>query len=199
MAALVYTAIVVLELLVVAAEEGRKQCCQCVSIIHALFTECVRSISDFDEDDYDSFATNYSYIHGYYSYMLPCGGIVTSVRARGFCGRPDDVELRLLSFRRNNGYRSLTGPLLVSAHCDKNATADGRYEGYVSNDSLNYRVEPGHILAVFFNQDCEDLKCYFEPAVINKTSNYDVAFANSHIVWKNTNMSLFFFANITGS
>ena len=198
MVALIYTAVVVLELLVVAAEEGRKQCCQCVSI-HAVFTECVRSISDFDEDDYESFAANYSYIHGYYSYMLPCGGIVTSVRARGFCGRSYDVELRLLSFRRDNGYRSSAGPLLVSAQCNETATVNGSYEGYVSNNSLNYRVEPDHILAVFLHPDCEGWKCYFQPAVINKTSNYDVAFANSHIVWKNTNMSLFFFANITGS
>ena len=121
MVALIYIASVVLELLVVAAEEGRKQCRQCVSIIHALFTQCVRSISDFDEDDYESFAANYSYIHGLYIYMLPCGDIVTSVRARGFCGRTDDVELRLLSFRErsSNGYWSSTGPLLVSAQCNE--------------------------------------------------------------------------------
>ena len=53
---------------------------------------------------------------------------------------------------------------------------------------------------MLLNPDCEDSKCYFQPAVINKTSNYDVAFVNSHIVRENTNnMSLFFTANITGS
>ena len=172
----------------------------CVSI-HTLSTECVRRISEFDDDDYESLAAKPLEIHGYYSYTLPCGGIVTSIEARGFCGRPDNVELRLIIAQRrgDNGFRSSSGFALVPAQCNKTATVgDHHYEGYVSNDSLNFRVEPGHVLAVFLNPDCENEKCYFQPAFINESSNYDVAFADSHIEWSNINTSLFLFVNITG-
>ena len=87
----------------------------------------------------------------------------------------------------------------MPVQCNRTATVgDHHYEGYVSNNSLNMRVEPGHVLAVFLNPDCTNLKCYFQPAFINETSKYDVAFADSHLVWNVTNMSLFFSANITG-
>ena len=164
-------------------------------------TECVRSINEFEEDDYESLAAKPLEIRGYYSYTLPCGGIVTSVEARGFCGRPDDVELRLITARRQskNGFNSLSSVLFVSAQCNKTATVgDHHYEGYVSNDSLSFHVEPGHVLTVFLNPDCKNSKCYFQPGVINENSNYDVVFADSHIEWSDTNMSLFFSANITG-
>ena len=141
-------------------------------------------------------------IRGHYSYILPCGGIVTSVEARGFCGRSDDVELRLLSAQRrtDNGFRSSNGIALVSAQCNKTATVgDHHYEGYVRNNSLNLRVPPGYVLTLFLNPDCENRKCYFQPAVINESSKYDVVFADSHVVWSDTNMSLFFSANITGT
>ena len=68
-------------------------------------TECVRRIKEFEEDDYESLEAKPLEIHGYYSYILPRGGIVTSVEARGFCGRPDDVELRLLTFERQSNHR----------------------------------------------------------------------------------------------
>ena len=168
----------------------------CLSII--LSAECVRSIREYDEDDYESFAAKPLTVHGYYSYTLPCGGIVTSIEARGFCGRPDDVELRLLAFGRTVK-KSGSISSLVPVQCNKTATVGNRhYEGYVSNNSLNMRVEPGHILAVFLNPDCTKLKCYFQPAFINETSKYDVVFGDSHLVWNVTNMSLFFSANITG-
>ena len=172
----------------------------CASII--LSTECVRRIKEFEEDDYESLAAKPLEIHGYYSYTLPCGGIVTSVEARGFCDRPDGVELRLITFQRktSNRLRSSNNVALVSAQCNKTAIiGDHHYEGYVSNNSLNILVEPGHILAVFLNPDCENRRCYFQPAVINESSNYDVVFADSHIEWSDTNMSLFFSANITGA
>ena len=141
-------------------------------------------------------------IHGHYGYTLPCGGIVTSVEARGFCGRPDNVELRLLSAgRAENSFKTLSDVVFVPAQCNKSVTVDDHYEGYVSNTSLNIHVQPGHMLVVHFNPDCaEGLKCFFEPAVINNASNYDVVYADSHLVWSDpNNMSLFFSANITGA
>ena len=165
---------------------------------HSL-TECVRSIVEYDEDDYESLETKSLDIRGHYGYILPCGGIVTSVEARGFCGRPDNVELRLLSARQGEyTFKALSDVVFVSAQCNKTATVDDHYEGYVSNTSLNIHVQPGHMLVVYFNPDCEGLKCYFEPAVINNASNYDVVFADSHLVWSVPNISILFFANITG-
>ena len=139
-------------------------------------------------------------IRGHYGYILPCGGIVTSVEARGFCGRPDNVELRLLSAKRaDHAFKTLSDVVFVPVQCNKTATVNDYYEGYVSNTSLNIHVQPGHMLVVYFNPDCGRLQCYFEPAVINNASNYDVVFADSHLVWSVPNMSLFFSANITGA
>ena len=172
----------------------------CASVI--LSTECVRSINEFEEDDYESLGAKPLEIRGYYSYTLPCGGIVTSVEARGFCGRPDDVEIRLISAKRraDHGFTSVNGIALVSAQCNKTATVgDHHYEGYVRNNSLNLRVRPGHALTVLLNPECGNSKCYFQPAIVNKTSRYNVAFADGHFVWSDTNnISLFFSANVTG-
>ena len=171
----------------------------CASVI--LSTDCVRSINEFDDDDYESLGAKPLKIRGYYSYTLPCGGIVTSVEARGFCYRPDDVEIRLISAKRreDNGFTSVNDIALVSAQCNKTATVDNHYEGYVSNNSLNFRVGPGHTLSVFLNPECGDSKCFFQPAIVNKTSRYDVAYADDHFVWSDTNnISLFFSANVTG-
>ena len=163
-------------------------------------TECVRNINELVEHDYESLGAKPLEVHGYYSYTLPCGGIVTSVEARGICGRPDDVELRLLSFERNSnhGIRNFGSVSLVPAQCNKTATVGDHYEGYVRNNSLHFLVEPGHILAVFLNPDCNNSKCYFQPAFVNASSNYNVVFADSHIEWSDTNISLFFSTNITG-
>ena len=69
----------------------------------SLFAECVSSIREYDkEDENEMLEAKYLKIRGCYSYTLPCGGIVTSVEARGFCGRPNDVELRLLTGKRAN-------------------------------------------------------------------------------------------------
>ena len=86
----------------------------------------------------------------------------------------------------------------MPAQCNKTATVGDYYERYISNNSLNFLVEPGHILAVFLHPDCDNSKCYFQPAFVNESSDYDVVFADSHIEWSDTNMSLFFSANITG-
>ena len=87
----------------------------------------------------------------------------------------------------------------MSAQCNKTAIVDNLYEGYVSNNHLNFRVRPGDILSVFLNPECGNSKCYFQPAIVNKPSRYNVAFADGHFVWSDTNnISLFFSANITG-
>ena len=167
-----------------------------------LFAECVSSISDYDkEDEYETLVARHLKIRGYYSYTLPCGGIVTSVEARGYCSRPNNVELRLLTGKRANlSFKDFAGSILLAAKCNEtpNATVPREYDGFVRNNSLNFRVQPGHAVVVVFNPDCKE-KCFFEPAIINRTSSYDVVFGDSHLVWSETNLSLFLSVNITGA
>ena len=170
----------------------------------SFLAECVSSIREYDKEDENEMFAAKPKIRGYYSYALPCGGIVTSVEARGFCGRPHDVELRLLTGKRANlGFDDIAGSLLLAAKCNKTltATAPRVYEGFVRNNSLNFRVPRGYALVIDFNPDCstDTSKCYFEPGIINKTSSYDVALSDSHIVWSETNLSLFLSVNITGA
>ena len=172
----------------------------------SLLAECVSSIREYvKEDENEMLAAKYLKIRGYYSYTLPCGGIVTSVEVRGFCGRPKNVELRLLTGKTANlGFDDVADSILLAAKCNETpiANASGEYEGFVRNNSLNFHVPRGFALVVVFNPDCSSNntdKCYFEPAIINKTSSYDVTFSDSHIVWSETNVSLFLSVNITGA
>ena len=172
-----------------------------VVFISSLSTDCVRIIRECDEDEYEELAAEPMKNPVFYGYMLPCGGIVTSVEARGFCGRPDNVELLLISGgRANHSFEGVTGRELLPAKCNKTAMVDNSYEGYVNATGLNFTVPRSGTLVVHFNLECSisAAKCYFQPAVINETSNYDVVFGDSHLVWSHTNMSLFFSVNITG-
>ncbi|CAI8021515.1 hypothetical protein GBAR_LOCUS12748, partial [Geodia barretti] len=67
--------------------------------LHGVLAEddCVRSIRDYDEQDYQALTADPWKTSGFYSYILPCGGIVTSVEARGLCRRPDNVEMQLIA------------------------------------------------------------------------------------------------------
>ena len=80
-------------------------------------------------------------------YILPCGGIVTSVEARGLCRRPDNVEMQLITGA--NAERGI-GDLSNYAKCNKTAKVGNNYEGYVSATGLEIRVPRGCVL----NPDC---------------------------------------------
>ena len=84
-------------------------------------------------------------------YILPCGGIVTSVEARGLCRRPDNVEMQLITGARadQRGIDDVTFLSLV-AKCNKTAKVGNNYEGYVSATGLEIRVPRGCVL----NPDC---------------------------------------------
>ena len=87
---------------------------------------------------------------------------------------------------------------LLKAECDTSANFSSMFfEGTVKNHSLNIRIPPGGYLAFFLNPDCSKDKCYFQPAIINETSNYTLEFADDHLVWGSTNVSILFSANIT--
>ena len=104
--------------------------------------------------------------------------------------------------RANLGFDDIAGSIRLAAKCSEtlNATAPRKYEGLVRKNGLNLRVPRGYALVIDLNPDCSNDtdKCYFEPAIINKTSSYDVTWSDSHIVWSETNVSLFLSVNITG-
>ena len=146
--------------------------------------------------EYDKTELSPSPIRGYFRYRVPCGGIVTSVEARGFCGRANDVWFILLHSDETGSYNFHVD--LLKAECDTSANISSMFfEGTVKNHSLNIRIPPGSYLAFFFNPDCSKDMCYFQPAIINETSNYTLEFADDHLVWGSTNVSILFSANIT--
>ena len=113
----------------------------------------------------------------------------------------DNVELRLVSARRaEHSFHNVTDGEFFAAKCNKTAMVDNKYEDYVSAPGLNIAVQPGHVLAVFLNPHCSSPPSrFFQPAVINKASTYDVVFVDSNnYVWSQPNISLYFSATITG-
>ena len=155
-------------------------------------------IKDYDVFSYDETVIEHNpMIRGYFRYIVPCGGIVTSIEARGFCGRANDVKLRLLyGYRDSKGVRHSSAEL-VEAECDTSANVSSEiYEGTVRNDSLNITIPKGGDLRIYLIPGCSKEKCYFQPAIINKTSSYTMEFRDDEKVWRNTNLSLLFSANI---
>ena len=102
--------------------------------------------------EYDKTELSPSPIRGYFRYRVPCGGIVTSVEARGFCGRAaNDVWFILLHSVLNEGTGSYNFHVdLLKAECDTSANCSSMFfEGTVRNHSLNIRIPPGGYLAFF--------------------------------------------------
>ena len=139
-------------------------------------------------------------IDGYFIYTVPCGGTLTSVKARGFCIREDNVELRLIC-----GYYDKMGQLhfnyeLVKAECNASTSVMSKfYEGKVTNDSLSLVIPPGGFFGITLISDCSKDECYFQPAIINKTSNYTLEFGDYPHLISHTDLSLLFSANIEQS
>ena len=138
-------------------------------------------------------------IDGHFKYTVPCGGTLTSVKARGFCIREDNVELRLIY-----GYFDKLGQLhfnyeLVEAECNASTSVSTFYEGKVTNDSLSLVIRPGGFVGINLISDCSKDDCSFQPAIINKTSNYTLEFGVYPHLISHTDLSLLFSANIEQS
>ena len=139
-------------------------------------------------------------IDGYFKYTVPCGGTLTSVKACGFCIREDNVELRLI-----HGYYDKMGQLhfnyeLVKAECNVSTSVMSKfYKGKVTNDSLSLIIPPGGFVGINVISDCSKDECYFQPAIINKTSNYTLEFGDYPHLMSHTDLSLLFSANIEQS
>ena len=138
-------------------------------------------------------------IDGYFVYTVPCGGTLTSVKARGFCIREDNVELRLIYGYYDMGQLHIHHEL-VKAECNVSTSVMSKcYEGKVTNDSLSLVIHPGGFVGINVISDCSKDECYFQPAIINKTSNYTLEFGDCPHLINHTDLSLLFSANIEQS
>ena len=85
----------------------------------------------------------------------------------------------------------------IRAECNTSANyTSSVHEGSVRNDSLNIDIPSGGVLAININPDCSGEKCSFQPAIINQRSNYNLIFADDHLQFTSSNLSLLFSANI---
>ena len=73
------------------------------------------------------------------------------------------------------------------------------YEGKVTNDSLYLVIPPGGFVSITLISDCSKDECYFQPAIINKTSNHTLEFGVYPHLISHTDLSLLFSANIEQS
>ena len=88
--------------------------------------------------------------------------------------------------------------VFIEAECNKTANSSMMHEGQVVNDNLHLIIPPNGFLSIYFNPDCSKEKCYFQPAIINETSNHTLLISDDHLQFFAANMSLLLSANITG-
>ena len=87
--------------------------------------------------------------------------------------------------------------MFIEAECNK-TTSLSIHEGQVVNDNLHLYIPPNGFLSVFFHPDCNKEKCYFQPAIINETSNHTLLISDDQLQFSTANTSLLLSANITG-
>ena len=138
-------------------------------------------------------------IDGYFVYTVPCGGTLTSVKARGFCIGEDNVELKLTYGYSDMGQLHIHHEQ-VKAECNASTSVMSNFhEGKVTNDSLSLVIPPGGFVTIHLISDCSKDDCHFQPAIINKTSNYTLEFGVDLRLNSHTDLSLLFSANIEQS
>ena len=65
----------------------------------------------------------------------------------------------------------------VTAVCNTSAPVDTNYyEGYVSIDNLSIMVDAGGYLTIWFDPNCSEFGCLFQPAIVNETSSHVLDF-----------------------
>ena len=136
---------------------------------------------------------------GFYSYRVQCSGTVTSVRARGFCpARTNGSVVVMVVINSTADVDSLMVDVTnLAAECNTSApVGSDYYEGYVSSDNLNIRVEFNGFLSVIFNPNCSNGRCFFQPTLVNRTSNHTLLFFTEQLKVSVPPESILFSANI---
>jgi hypothetical protein len=84
----------------------------------------------------------------------------------------------------------------MKAECNTSApVGSDYYEGYFSRDDLKIVIPRGGFLSIQFAVGCTEQGCLFQPAIVNKTSQHGLYFANNDGIME-TELSLLFSATI---
>ena len=170
-------------------------------MFHVITLDC--SITDYEvaeSEELQSIAEPSS-LNGTFSYLIPCDGKVTSIRARGFCpARINDsaIVLTILNSTVVAGEVS-SNITVIKAECNISApVGSDYYEGYVNVNNLSIRVVSGGFLSVFFpGSDCiTDETCLFQPAILNETRSENLFFFDRKLMRSERDVSLLFSATI---
>ena len=105
---------------------------------------------------------------------MPCTGIITSIRAQGYCpSRPENstVVLQIINSTFENGILITNGTNLM-AECNYSVLEDSNSQkGYVSSDNISIQVQSGGHLSVIVSPNCSERVCLFQPATMNRTND----------------------------
>ena len=105
---------------------------------------------------------------------MPCTGVITSIRAQGYCpSHPENstVVLQIFNSTIETGI-PIYNNFNLTAECNSSAPEQSYYErGYVSSENINIQVQTGGHLSVRVSPNCSEGVCLFQPATINRTND----------------------------
>lgn len=140
-----------------------------------------------------------SSFNGTFSYLIPCDGTVTSIRARGFCPARINDSAIVLTILNSTVVAVSSNITVIKAECNTSApVGPDYYEGYVNVNNLSISVVSGGFLSVFFpGSDClANETCLFQPAILNETRSENLFFFDRKLVRSEPEVSLLFSATI---
>ena len=145
-----------------------------------------------------------SNLTGYFYYPISCNGTLVAINAHGFCQKTNRRSRVLLVFfivhiqdntpiglKRHN----------IEAKCDTSTATSVNgleyYNGTISTENQTIKVSSDEYLAIRFKSTCNNLNCFFQPAIISEVSNHTLFFTkNISTGEQQTNISLLFSATI---
>ena len=145
-----------------------------------------------------------SNLTGFFYYPISCNGTLVAINAHGFCQKTNKSSRVLLVFfivRIQNN--TATGPKRheIEAKCDTSTATSMNgseyYMGTISTENQTIEVSSDEYLAIRFKSTCNNLNCFFQPAIISEASNHTLFFTkNVSTGERQTNISLLFSATI---
>ena len=163
------------------------------------------SIDDFTEVNVNTTTLNTS-IDGFFAYRVSCDGMITSIRADGFCYRSDEstgASVVLLVFVTQEGEDPLTSAdtiEFIDAECDTSPIPgfDNYYRGHIDANisESEFRVSSGDLLGLKYGLLCSSDSCLFLPALVNERSSHGLMFYDKLILRDIGQVSLQFSATI---
>ena len=143
---------------------------------------------------------------GFFYYPIPCNGTLVAINAHGFCqknNKRSSLRVLLVFVIVRIQDNTATGPKLhnIEAKCDTSTAISKNgseyYTGTISTENQTIKVSSDEYLAIRFQSACNNLNCFFQPAIISEASNHTLFFTeNDSTGERQTNISLLFSATI---